>query len=671
MLLLFCAAPSASAQDKEIRPGQVDVLPGDEVAQVLGHSVRTEDAATCPVEGAPLTLHPMLARPQWACMALTNVAEVPGVWRVDFNATAGQGVNLYLTQLGETHRILSAERRRTMGITEGQGPWLASQPFSIAPGETVVLWTELDASVSLRVDPVLYWARLVPEQRFVDRVTQRAFAIASLLSASVLLIFFLAVFARLLGSRPAGVYALYFSVATAHFVSAEAYLAWVFPNLPVVWAMAPTRFLEIAIFLLYYRFIARFVQAALGEHRLVELLNPISWAVFGLFAFSIAVVALSTGLLVLPEELYAQFDRAINVPDWLITLAVWGAFDMPDVTWFAMGAISAAYALWSVIVLLRARADGAWLFALGVSVIVGLYFLPYVQEAIGLDRVQGFMLTRGLVVADGLIFAAALVRQTFGLRVQRDVAVQQELAASQEKLALAEGLLAAKKGRARAEALAERHRARLALTSHDLRQPLTSLRLALEAAEREAPALKAQLASSLDYLKSVLDDALAESRPTAVTATHAPAPSQEAVPLSVILANTERMFGEEARAKGLSFDVSPTDVVVEADPVALIRALSNLVSNAIKYTEIGGVRVSAMAQQGKAQITIADTGPGLTSEEIKHVRRAYQRVGHGSDGEGIGLSSVQEIAASQGWHLDIDSTPGQGSRFTLAGLRQD
>ncbi len=665
-LVLSLAPVAAVSQEGDRVRGQIDLQPGDEFVRVLARSVAAPETATCPEEGEPFSLHPMLTVPQWACLALTNTGARPGVWRVDFNATSGQGVDIWLER-GETRRqILTAPRGRTMGMTEGEGPWLASAPIAIAPQETVILRTKLGANVSLRVDATLYWARLVAEQGFDDSVTERAFAIATLLSASVLLIFFLSVFSRLLASKPAKDYALYFTVATLHFVSTEAYLAWALPALPVNWAMAPGRILEIAIFLLYYRFVASFVKAALGAHPIVALLRPVCWTVFGLFVLSVLIFGLSTALMVLPDAIYNSW----NVPEWLLDLAIWGTYRMRDTVWFTLGAISAGYAIWAVVALVRARADGAWLFALGVGIIVGLYFLPYLQDALGIDRVTGFMLTRGLVVSDGLVFAAALVLQTFGLRSQRDAAVQLELSASQEKLALAEGLLAAKQGRDRAEALAERHRARLALTSHDLRQPLTSLRLALDAAEREAPALKAQLASSLDYLKSVLDDALAEARPTALTSTHAPAPIREAVPLTIILNNAGRMFADEAAAKGLSLALAETDLAVDADPVALIRALSNLLSNAIKYTQTGGIEVQVTAAEGRVSLTVEDTGPGLSPPEIAQIRQAYGRGGHGGDGEGIGLTSVQEIATDQGWQMEIDSTPGQGSRFSLSGLMQ-
>lgn len=669
-LVISCAASLATAQDQAVEPGQITVQPGTKFEWIVDYSVQTQRGLECPQEGPPLALHPLQAEPQWGCKAITNTGETTGIWRVDFGVTSGEGVRLFLVQDGTERIILTAPKGRTMGMTEGNGPWLASLPFAITPGETVVLWTELSPYTTLRVSPFLSWAHLVPEATFNDSITHRSFAIAALLSASALLILFLVTFARLLGSAPARDYAIYFICATAAFVTGDAYLAWAFPSVPVQWSMLPAKPLEIAVFILYYRFVASFVRTALGEHGVVRSYRAMAWTALGIFFVSFILAVGGGTFLMLPEETVDLLAGGAPSPG-LQRFAEWAAFSSLNALWLVVGLVSAAYALWAIVALLKARADGAVLFALGGGLIIVLYFLPYLQGFSRLDRLQSFWVTRGMIVADGLVFAAALVQQTFGLRAQRDAALRSELAASQEKLALTESLLTAKEGRAQAEAMAERHRERLALTSHDLRQPLTSLQLAVADAEKAAPGLGDKLASGIGYLKQVLDETVVEARPEQAQSANRLPSDFEPTPVALLLKNVDRMFADEARAKGLEFEAAPSDLVVATQPVALIRILSNLVSNAVKYTQAGSVHVSAIQAAGKVSLTVADTGPGLAPGEIEVILQAYKR-GEATDeeGEGIGLSSVLKLADELGLTLKIDSVKGEGSQFSITGLSE-
>jgi signal transduction histidine kinase len=124
--------------------------------------------------------------------------------------------------------------------------------------------------------------------------------------------------------------------------------------------------------------------------------------------------------------------------------------------------------------------------------------------------------------ADALVFAAAIVQQTFGLRSRRNAAIAAELAASQEHLRLSQTLLTAHQDLDEDRRPAETHRTRLAHKSHDLRQALLSLQLALKEADAAAMALRERLSSGLDCLREVLSESLADGRPDAVVGSTAP-----------------------------------------------------------------------------------------------------------------------------------------------------
>lgn len=109
---------------------------------------------------------------------------------------------------------------------------------------------------------------------------------------------------------------------------------------------------------------------------------------------------------------------------------------------------------------------------------------------------------------------------------------------------------------------------------------------------------------------------------------------------------------------------------MDADPEALTRALWNLLDNAVKYSgESRMIWVSAARRNGSVAISVQDHGlgiPGHEQAEIfrKFVRGAASRV-NGIKGTGIGLTMVRQIVAAHGGQVKVESTPGEGSTFTI------
>jgi len=108
----------------------------------------------------------------------------------------------------------------------------------------------------------------------------------------------------------------------------------------------------------------------------------------------------------------------------------------------------------------------------------------------------------------------------------------------------------------------------------------------------------------------------------------------------------------------------PSSGVVESQPVAMMRIVSNLVSNAIKYTESGTVLVGCRRDGNSLRIEIHDTGPGMDQAEISRVMKPYER-GETPGGTGLGLAVVDELARHYGMTFDITSTPGAGTVTNL------
>jgi len=110
--------------------------------------------------------------------------------------------------------------------------------------------------------------------------------------------------------------------------------------------------------------------------------------------------------------------------------------------------------------------------------------------------------------------------------------------------------------------------------------------------------------------------------------------------------------------------------VVLADSELLARAVTNLVANAVKYSQSGReVRVSAQASGHELLIAVADRGCGISAEDLKHIFEKFYRVQRaenaGEPGTGLGLALVHEIMTSHGGRVDVESELGAGSTFTL------
>ncbi|HET7419185.1 MAG TPA: ATP-binding protein [Candidatus Dormibacteraeota bacterium] len=123
----------------------------------------------------------------------------------------------------------------------------------------------------------------------------------------------------------------------------------------------------------------------------------------------------------------------------------------------------------------------------------------------------------------------------------------------------------------------------------------------------------------------------------------------------------------EAKALKLTADLSPATPVVMADPGRLREILTNLVSNAIKFTPSGSVTITSARLEGMAEISVIDTGIGISADSRERIfeefRQANDDISRTYGGSGLGLSIARKLAELQGGRMGVESRPGQGSRF--------
>ncbi len=216
----------------------------------------------------------------------------------------------------------------------------------------------------------------------------------------------------------------------------------------------------------------------------------------------------------------------------------------------------------------------------------------------------------------------------------------------------------------------------LAMASHDLRQPLQALALLngtlrrlRDSSSSTAEALEAQ-SQAIGTMSRLLNALLDVSRLEA----GAVLPNPSDFPLGPVLEELEQEFTTLAATNELRLQVANTDAWVHSDPAMIGRILRNLVSNAIKYTEHGTVRLAAGNGATGVRIEVADTGIGIPADQLPLIYdEFYQAQTHGDPGHvraggagyGLGLSIVQRLVDLLGIRLQVMSEVGRGTTFTL------
>ncbi len=207
--------------------------------------------------------------------------------------------------------------------------------------------------------------------------------------------------------------------------------------------------------------------------------------------------------------------------------------------------------------------------------------------------------------------------------------------------------------------------------AHDLRTPMTRLRVTAESALATNDPVKHREALSdcleeservLSMLTTLMDISEAETGTMKL--------NLSPVDLAKLAGEVRDLYEDTAEAAGIRLDVEvPPALVVTADRDRLRQALANLVDNAIKYTPgCGRVELRAATDHRTVEIRVTDTGAGISEQ---HLPRIFDRLYRGDQsrttrGLGLGLSLVRAYVEAQGGTVSVTSTPGQGSSFTIS-----
>ncbi len=200
----------------------------------------------------------------------------------------------------------------------------------------------------------------------------------------------------------------------------------------------------------------------------------------------------------------------------------------------------------------------------------------------------------------------------------------------------------------------------IAAIGHDLRTPITRMKLRAEFIEDDE--LRGKFLADLDELEAMVAATLAfgrdASRAEPVVALDLPALLRTVV--------DEASDAGPIGAEPLRYD-GPEHMVVQARPVALKRAIANLVGNAVKYA--GGAQVALRRGAGTVTVFVDDDGPGIPPDELERVFDPFYRVeasrNRETGGTGLGLSIARNILRAHGGDVVLGNRNGQGTRATI------
>lgn len=211
----------------------------------------------------------------------------------------------------------------------------------------------------------------------------------------------------------------------------------------------------------------------------------------------------------------------------------------------------------------------------------------------------------------------------------------------------------------------------LAAASHDLRQPVQALLLLSDLLMKEtlspgARRMAEQIQSSLGGLGGMLDGMLDISKLEAGLV----APNPESVDIAALLARLHGEFGPAAEKAGQTLRLVAPHITTRTDPRLLERVLRNLLANALRFAPGGRVLIGARQRGDHVQIEVWDSGIGIADQHIDRIFQDFFQVGNAArdrrEGLGLGLSIAKRLVTMLGGTIDVTSSLGRGSRFTVS-----
>lgn len=288
------------------------------------------------------------------------------------------------------------------------------------------------------------------------------------------------------------------------------------------------------------------------------------------------------------------------------------------------------------------RMPGSVFYVLGSLTLFGYIglFTLLTQGHLEMASTNKELMIRYGQLVDGLIFCFAVVRQTWLLRDDAH----------------------------RSKEVAEASTLELATTRHDLRQPLLSLKMALQASDLGANSVASgRVTESLDYIESIILDSDPRNKTSPASISQ---DRFEPFELKNLFDNLRMMFDEEAGTNGIDLRIVDSSLVAVAHPVHLLRVLANLLSNAIEHSDGTRILLGVRKQGEYLSFHCMDDGKGMDASEFRHLKQKFVK-SDASSGEGLGLNIVSQLCGENGWRFQLGADRRGGAHFIISNVQLD
>ena len=207
----------------------------------------------------------------------------------------------------------------------------------------------------------------------------------------------------------------------------------------------------------------------------------------------------------------------------------------------------------------------------------------------------------------------------------------------------------------------------LAAASHDLRQPLFAMTLYVGMLKNKLPPTDSTLVNNMTSCVSSLNELLTDLLDISKLDAGVITPEIRDFSISELLDNLVSIHAPEAQLKGLKLRCHKPNLTARTDLVLYRRMIGNLLSNAVRYTEQGGILVCCRRHKGKIWIEVRDTGIGIPEDMTSEIFEEFRQLGSGerNRGSGLGLAIVAKTAALLGLEIRLRSQLGKGSLFAV------
>ena len=580
----------------------------------------------------------------WLKMDVRSPSSEIAEWRLHINENFYQDINIYIAREDATINHILAQDINSVFSTRPIAYHELVAPLSLAPQEQVTIYIAYWSEGSSQID-----FNIISQDDF-SNLTQTTIA-TSFFYYGVMFAFTIAAFLSWLLWRAKEVLAyIFYAIAGLLLLTQIQGVAFQY-----IWPNAP-QFNSIATV---------FIGGALA----------IACANF-------ARILLRT------RQYHPRLDKALLGIIWITIITILAG------SFADMQFIKRALVMWTFLAILIAAIAGVvaglrrfrevrfYIFAWSFAVFAA--FLKMMNEILGVEIPQAFEfdIMRITIVLDALMLGFGIADRYNYLRRSRNNALAESLSEARRNLDLSSRLYELEEQYALATQLAVSKDQNIQNTVHDLRQPLQALRLSIKKLEQDKPQDAVMKFENMDskqidetfiYLETLISTHLQYSVAGGLNEPIANSSDfdegLQALTVPKILSTVYEMFLPDANKKGLEFIYIPTSHTSDIDPLALMRITTNLVSNAIKYTERGKVVLGTRRRAETLTIQVHDSGPGMSALEFEYAQKRRARLNNTKDnidGQGYGLAIAKELATQHDMELSLCPKRKSGSGLIIS-----